>query len=310
MNQPLVSVLMAAKNYGRFIAQAVESVFVQTYPHWELIIINDGSTDDTATVLSRWQAESRVQVVHSDRLGQPRAKNLAYRLSRGDLLAYLDADDAWRPNKLALQVERFQQNAALGVCSTDRLLMNEAGELRSVSPVTVPTGDPLPQVFLKNHVCFSSVMVRRTVLDHVGSFDPHLDLAIDYDQWLRVAEHHSFEHVAEPLVLYRTGHGNLSKKLLDRVSTAEVIMNRALARPGATERIGPSIAARGYAETFNTLGYVLRISEPRRALHWYTRALSYRQAWLESLRGTVAALWQWCRGQQTPGTPENAHCNQ
>ena len=111
-----------------------------------------------------------------------------------------------------------------------RVLMDESG---TVSPAPL-TPSPTPAegeqdraaLFLSNPVCFSSVMVRRAVFDHLGGFDPDLDLAIDYDLWLRVARHWQFARVSEPLVLYRTGHGSLSKKLADRVAIACSIMTR------------------------------------------------------------------------------------
>ena len=91
-------------------------------------------------------------------------------------------------------------------------------------------------MFVQNFVCFSSAMVRREVFSHVGAFDPQWDLAIDYDLWLRVARHYEFDFVDEELVRYRTGHGNLSKKLADRVDTALSIMHRAERRRRIGER--------------------------------------------------------------------------
>jgi glycosyltransferase involved in cell wall biosynthesis len=95
---------MAAKNYARFLPQAVESVYQQTFADWELVVIDDGSTDHTPKAVKPFLADPRVTYHRSDRLGQPRAKNLGLRLSRGEFVAYLDADDAWRPTKLARQL--------------------------------------------------------------------------------------------------------------------------------------------------------------------------------------------------------------
>ena len=115
---PAVSVVMAAKNYARFIAQAVRSVFAQTFTDWELVIVDDGSADDTPAAVKPFLADPRVRYHRSDRLGQPRAKNLGLRLSRGELVAYLDADDAWEPTKLARQVELMRARPEVGVCHT------------------------------------------------------------------------------------------------------------------------------------------------------------------------------------------------
>src|SRR5689334_7758202 len=104
---PLVSVVMAAKNYARFLPAAVESVRAQTHTRWELLIIDDGSADHTPEAVRPFLADARIRYIRSDRLGQPRAKNLAVGLSRGPLVAFLDADDAWLPTNLEKQLAVF-----------------------------------------------------------------------------------------------------------------------------------------------------------------------------------------------------------
>jgi glycosyltransferase involved in cell wall biosynthesis len=117
---PTVSVVMAAKNYARFLPAAVDSVFAQTMPDWELIVVDDGSTDATPAAVRPYLGDPRVRYVRSDRLGQPRAKNLGARLSRGAFIAYLDADDVWLPTKLEKQLAVLAANPAVGVCFSPR----------------------------------------------------------------------------------------------------------------------------------------------------------------------------------------------
>jgi glycosyltransferase involved in cell wall biosynthesis len=311
--KPTVSVVMAAKNYARFIGQAVRSVFAQTFADWELVIIDDGSTDDTSVMVKPFLGDARVRCVRSDRLGQPRAKNLGMRLSRGEFVAYLDADDAWEPTKLAKQLDVMRERPEVGVCHTGRLLMDETGRVTSrdhegaESPA--PSRSRLVELFLNNSVCFSSVMVRRAVFDQVGGFDPEFDLAIDYDLWLRVARHWQFACVPEPLVLYRTGHGNLSKKLSDRVATAVSIMTRHAFRRGLKDELPAGTVAEGFASTCNTLGYVMRPSEPLTAVRWYARGLTWGGRRKESLKGIAAAALRWVSGKREKGSAENASCN-
>ncbi|MEO2090871.1 MAG: glycosyltransferase [Gemmataceae bacterium] len=307
--KPTVSVVMAAKNYARFIGQAVRSVFAQTIPDWELVIVDDGSTDPTPQAVKPFLGDPRVRYVRSDKLGQPRAKNLGLRLSRGEFIAYLDADDAWVPTKLAKQLEVLRAQPDVGVCYCDRLLMDESGKVEPNArgrPSVGFDGKPA-SIFLSNPVCFSSVVVRRAVFDQVGGFDPEFDLSIDYDLWLRVARHWRFANVPEPLVWYRTGHGNLSKKLWDRVDTALAIMTRAVRRGrGALTR---AVIAEGYSSTCNTLGYVLRPSEPLTAARWYARGLAWGGEPVRSAKGMVAAAVRWASGIRSPGAAENATAN-
>ena len=128
----------------------------------------------------------------------------------------------------------------------------------------------LPAIFLRNFVCFSSVVMRRQVFDHVGGFDPEWDLSVDYDLWLRAARHYEFDYVDEELVLYRTGHGNLSKRLSDRVMIALATKRRCLGR-GQSD-VPPEVVREAFASTCLTMGFVTRQFEPWAALKWYLRA--------------------------------------
>lgn len=306
---PTVSVVMAAKNYARFLPTAVGSVVAQTFADWELLVIDDGSTDATPAAVRPFLADGRVRYGRSDRLGQPRAKNLGANLGRGEFVAFLDADDAWLPTKLEKQLALLRANPAVGVCFCRRTLIDEAGNPLPTNDPPAHRGRVLPQVFARNFVCFSSVVVHRQVFDHVGGFDPEWNLAIDYDLWLRAARHYAFDFVDESLVLYRTGHGNLSKRLADRVATAEAIMTRAIHR-GLGGELPTGVVGEGYASTYRALAYTLRGSEPLTAARWYARALARGgPKRVESARGLAASLLAWARGKRTPGAAENATVN-
>jgi len=312
---PRVSIVMAAKNYARFLPMAVESVRAQTFADWELLIIDDGSRDDTPQAVRPFLTDPRVRYVRSDSLGQSRAKNLGIGLSRGEFVAFLDADDAWLPTKLEKQLARFIPS--VGVIYSRRLLMDEDG--RVAKPQAASATDEStrrrtevapPSMFVQNFVCFSSAVVRREVFARVGAFNPEWDLSIDYDLWLRVGKHYEFACVDEPLVLYRTGHGNLSKKLADRVATAMAIMHRAESHYRIDESIPREDIAEGYASTCRTIGYVMRPSEPLTAAKWYLKGFRWPHGRIASMKGLAASLVAWLRGQRIPGPAENASMNQ
>jgi glycosyltransferase involved in cell wall biosynthesis len=307
---PTVSVVMAAKNYARFLPAAIGSVREQTFADWELTIIDDGSTDDTPAVVKQYLSDPRIRYFRSDKLGQIRAKNLGIGLSRASLIAFLDADDVWLPTKLEKQLALFAANPKTGVVFCRRTLIDDAGDQLPPRPTaTLYRGRVLDRIFVQNFVCFSSAILRREILSHIGVLDPQLDLAIDYDLWLRVAKHYSFEFVDEQLVKYRTGHGNLSNKLADRVSIAFSIMLRAELRYRVNDEVPAGQIAEGYASTCRTLGYVLRGSEPVKAARWYLRALSWPASRLESLKGLVATAMRMICNDRQPGSPENATVN-
>lgn len=315
MTTPTVSVVMAAKNYARFIREAIDSVFAQTVADWDLVVIDDGSRDDTEAVVRPYLIDRRVRYVRSDTLGVSRAKNLGLHLSTGEFVAYLDADDAWLPTKLERQLALFRATPALGVAFCGRRIVDAAGVECQPAPPPTPDqrGDVLTAVFRKNFVCFSSVVVRRTVFDHVGGFDAGLDLAVDYDLWLRVAAHYPFDFVPEPLVRYRTGHANLSRRLGDRVATALSIIARAVDRRGLRDRLSRRDIDDGCAATCETLGYVLRASEPAAAARWYWRSARLSRRPVAAARGLLACAARWANqlltGRRVPAAPENAAAN-
>ena len=309
MKTPAVSVVMAAKNYARFLPEAVDSVLAQTFPDWELVIVDDGSTDGTPDVVRPYLADTRIRYFRSDALGQSRAKNLGIGFSRGEFIAFLDADDAWFPTKLAEQVELLRKCPTVGVTYTQRELIDEAGKSLGFHTETLPGGRVLPRIFLQNFVCFSSAMVRREVFESVGVFDPSLDLSIDYDLWLRAAKHFEFRPIQKVLVKYRTGHGNLSKKLADRVATAIGIMNRAVFQRGLNGELPKRTIAEGYASTCQTLGYVLRSSEPGMAAKWYARALHWPSHRKVAAKGLVKCAMIGLSRKRAVGSAENASAN-
>lgn len=295
---------MAARNYGRFLSMAVRSVMAQSFGGWELIVIDDGSTDETPIVMRGFQNQ-RIRYIAADRLGQSRAKNLGVRLARGEFIAFLDADDAWQPTKLAIQIALIDSKPGVGVVATRRSMIDDS--VMDIPPIPAASGCAevitADDLFIRNPVCFSSVLVRREVFDRVGGFDENLDLSIDYDLWLRVAACYQFLCLPEQLTLYRTGHGNLSRKQSDRIATAFTIMRR------RHRGISPKALAAGFASTHHSLGWLFRRSHPLRSMAAYARAMRYPWGRLSSIKGLLASTWNVLQYRSEPLTAENCPAN-
>lgn len=301
--KPAVSVVTATRNYARFLAGAIRSVQAQTFTDWELVLIDDGSTDATPDVVRPFLVDPRVRYVRSDALGQTRAKNLSVVLARAPLLAFFDSDDVWLPRKLEKQYALFQSNPALAVVACRRSLIDEDGApLPSRQPV-LPRGAAFAQFVLENPVCFSSVMLRREVLEHVGRFDLRLELAIDYDLWLRISRHYAFDYVDEVLVQYRTGHANLSRRQRDRIRSVLSIIRCCLGRRGGQAQVSQGELSEAWGSTYRSMAYALRESAPGTALGWYARAAGRDGRLAASARSILATLarWFWQTGRRIAG---------
>ncbi len=289
---PAVSVVVAARDNGCFLADTLGSVQRQTFTNWELILIDDGSRDDTAAVVQPFLHDPRFRYIPSDNLGPTRAKNLAFRHSRAPLIALLDGDDVWLPTKLERQVRLLDAEPEVGAVFCRRFLIDPQGGLLPSTDFAFHRGAIFDDVLLDNFICYSSVLLRREILDHVGSFDDRLDLALDYDLWLRAAKHYRFDYIDEPLVKYRTGHGNLSRRIIDRLTIVLSIMRRSLIRRGNAEHLPPNVQRQAWGSTCRTMAYVQRDQSPAFSVRWYVSAAMCDRGWLGTLRACVRSAWR------------------
>lgn len=209
--QDLVSVIMPAYNAGRHVAESVRSVQAQTYAAWELIIVDDGSTDDTAEVVrSLVVADARVRSVRRPNGGQGAARNTGLGKASGRLIAFLDADDLWLPEKLAAQLAVLEEKG-VDLVYTDGYIFSDEGtespeEHFYILPGEARGVEMYRTLFNSNRIGTLSVLVKRAALDAVGLFDE--DRAYqnceDYDLWMRLARNGaSFYGMTEKLTRYR-----------------------------------------------------------------------------------------------------------
>lgn len=292
MKPPAVSVVMANYNYGRYLPAAIESVLAQSWTNLELLIVDDGSTDNSVEIISRYLSDGRARLIPVPHLGQPGAKNAGIAAASGQFIAFLDADDIWHTDKLAQQLPLFE-NGSVGVVYSRRTLIDETGSPLPYLQPRLHRGQVLDAMFNDNFVCFSSVVVRRSVFEHIGCFDPHIALAIDFDLWLRAARHYQFDYVDAPLVEYRVGHGNLSRRIGERLKTAMLLMRRFLARGGG-EHLSAGAQHAALAATARHMGVALRPYTTSESRRWFFRALHLdpgnRRAWTDLAGSLIPGL--------------------
>jgi glycosyltransferase involved in cell wall biosynthesis len=280
---PGVSVVIATYNYGRYLAEALESVLGQTVDDLEAIVVDDGSTDDTGAVVAPYLNDPCVRYHRTDHVGQPAAKNIGIRLARARLVAFLDADDLWLPAKLEKQLALLKANPTLGVVYCRRSLVDESGRPLEYEQPSLFRGRVLEAMFRNNFVCFSSAVVHRRVFKHLGLFDESLPLAIDYEFWLRAASWYAFDYVDEPLVRYRTGHASLSRRTEERLKVAHGIMHRFRGTEEGRRLLELATVREATAETCYHIALASRSRSRLAALPWYIRCLAmsprYGLAW-------------------------------
>lgn len=225
----LVSVITATYNMAEHVAETVEAVLAQDYGNLEAIVVDDGSTDSTRDVLDRFRSDPRVRIIRQENAGQTRAKNRGVEESRGEFVAFCDADDVWRADKLSKQIPRFEDPRVAVVFSDIVCIDGQGGEL-DIPPMRRSEGKVAGALLIDNFVPFPTAVVRGSVLDEMGGFDEHLSMSIDYDLWLRIAVDHEFAYVREPLAYYRIWAGQMSKNTGERLDNFFRLLERYLRR--------------------------------------------------------------------------------
>ncbi len=208
MFSPKVSVIIPTYNRANILGQAIKSVLAQTYSDYELIVIDDGSTDDTRKIIEAFSG--KVLYLWQSNKGVSSARNHGIRMSRGDYIAFLDSDDSWSHDKLDLQVKYLDSHPGVGLVFADAVLEHEnGGEFQKRSDLVYRGGSPsLKHLLLANPIPCLTVMVRRQCLDEVGLFDESLTIGEDYDLWLRVSKRCHIGHIGKVLAHYRVHSSN------------------------------------------------------------------------------------------------------
>lgn len=210
-SMPTVSVILPTYNQTRYLAQAIESVLRQTIDDWELVVMDDGSTDQTREVVAPYTRDPRIRYhVQSHQEGAA-ARNHGIRVSSGRYVAFLDADDVWLPEKLERQLRLLQAHPEAGLCYTLTRRIDAAGRVLDAAwPPGGYEGDVVAPLVRGSFIILSTVVVPRACGDRVGWFDESLPAfgAEDFDLWLRLARRYPVVCVREELILYRRHEGN------------------------------------------------------------------------------------------------------
>ena len=199
-----VSVVIPTFNRAHRIARAVASVLYQTFSDYEILVVDDGSEDDTQQVLSQFRSRIK-RISHSKNLGVSAARNTGIKESHSPFVAFLDSDDYWLPDKLSTQISFFSRHPKAVACQTEELWIRRGRRVNPMKKHFKPSGEIFEAALKLCVVSPSAVMVRRSLLQEVGLFDEDFPVCEDYDLWLRIAWKYPVDLIPEPLLIKEGG---------------------------------------------------------------------------------------------------------
>ena len=223
-----VSVIIPTYNRAEFIYLAITSVLNQTFQDYEIVIVDDGSTDNTVSVVNGFSCDKVRYIKHDRNKGEAESRNTGIKSSQGEFIAFIDDDDEWLPEKLDDQIKLMSQcgkqvgGIYTGILTIDR----ESGDI--VDQIIPQKRGYIYNDLLVENCVFtpSTILLRRECFEKVGLFDRNIKYGPDYDMWIRIAKEYQFEYIKEPLVRYYIHNNKLSGNYGKFIEGAEEILGK------------------------------------------------------------------------------------
>ncbi len=237
-DNPSVSVVIPVYNHEKYIRESVESALNQDYDNFEVIVVDDGSTDNTSLILKEF--DNRIVYIRQKNQGTAAALNKGIKNAKGKLIAWLSSDDLFLPEKIKYQVRKLHNEPSLALVYTDWIMIDSQGqELKVVNSRLPPSESFVREMLRVNFINGSSVLIRRSSFEKVGYFDETLPTDSDGDMWFRLLKNgYQFGHIPLPLIKYRWHSSNLSHKSRMHQACKDQVHVRALESFSAQELFG------------------------------------------------------------------------
>jgi glycosyltransferase involved in cell wall biosynthesis len=215
----LVSVVIPTYNRSGFIQSAIQSVLEQTHSDWELVVVDDGSNDNTVQIIEEYnRKDPRVRlVVHSEREGAQAARNTGIRAARGEWIAFLDSDDQWLPDSLEIRLRLARDMGTKVVHSSWRVLNPPNGKFKSLK-IPYPQGQVYKELLRNYGPAFPALLVSKESLDRIGYLDEKIVSFQEWDTAIRLARHYDFGFVSKPTFIWDCRHSDTISKNLRRAA--------------------------------------------------------------------------------------------
>jgi len=274
-----VSVLIPTYNRAEFLSDAIDSLLAQTRVPDEIIVVDDGSSDDTERVLGQYAG--RIQALRQPNQGPSAARNAAFRASSGDLIAFLDSDDTLAPTSIQCRAEFLELHPYLNIVYTGAFVTNAENKLLGLfRKPPLPHGMIFHELICRHAFPIHAVMLRRTCIETPFLFDPQLRSDEDYDLWARLSAHNVVAAIDEPLCFYHLHSGTITERM-DAVTRNGILVQERVMRM-------PEFAAlpmKSKSPFYTVCGTRhLRLGSRREARRYFLQAITcdprYRRAYL------------------------------
>jgi len=214
----MISAIIVTYNRASFLPEAIESILGQTYfqknpQDWELLIVDDGSTDQTPEIVQKYLADPRIKYFRTENRGVSAARNLGLARAEGDFLGFLDSDDLWLKDKIQVQMSYLRAFPEARFCLTEEIWIRHGRRVNQAKKHQKYSGWILEKVLPLCLLSLSSALFRRKLFTEIGVFDESLPVCEDYDLSLRIALRYPYHFISTPLIIKRGGHADqLSRK--------------------------------------------------------------------------------------------------
>ncbi|MGC8660210.1 MAG: glycosyltransferase family 2 protein [Desulfomonilaceae bacterium] len=292
--KPFVSVIIPTHNRLELLKQTIEAVRNQTFREFEIVVVNDGSTDGTGEWLS---GQNDLVVINQENQGIASSRNNGVAIGRGEWLAFLDHDDIWAPNKLETQVDFAKSNPDVGMVAVKHVRLGK--KIHHKGPGKWIKGDLFAKVFSESFIHTSSVMIRKDVFQKVGGFPTRYRFADEFDVWLRISRDHEIAFFDKPLVFIRFYDANTSHNRIGvRSDTYDILINNY-----TPERIPRKTFLRTLSDHDISFGRAyIKAGDFQKALKWFKSAIIRTplrpRPWRYYVRYKIASMFN--RSIQSP----------
>lgn len=288
-DHPLISVIIATYNREAFVAEAIDSVLAQTWPNFEILVVDDGSTDDTQSVLARYRDDPRITLIYQENQKRAAAFNNALQYAKGEFIGILDSDNRWLPHRLAREMEVFEAHPEVDIVYANNITIDEKGRETTRMTMRRYSGYITRELWRDNCVSINTTLVRRKCFDEMGGMDPSCKRSDDYELWLRFSTRYRFLHIPEYVAEYRVMTDQLSTDKRARFAAGERILSNFQKRyPNAMTE---AEFRQGWAAFYTRKArYFASVGDRREAVSAIAKALRYRPLSTITWRGLARVI--------------------